>query len=105
MKLILFLVRRVLSLRYRVKLHWVENLKHDWPILILPNHIALVDPRIMISYLWKYIIASPVASEKYYKLPVLKQVMQMKYIDKILRVLSENKPLIISQIICLKILK
>lgn len=77
MKLIFFLVRRVLSLRYRVKLNWVENLKHDWPILILPNHIALVDPRIMISYLWKYIIASPVASEKYYKLPVMKQVMQM----------------------------
>lgn len=77
MKLVLFLVRRILSLRYRVKLHWVENLKHDWPLLILPNHIALVDPRIMISYLWKYIIASPVASEKYYNLPVLKQVMQM----------------------------
>jgi hypothetical protein len=42
---------------------------------LLPNHIALVDPRILISYLGQYIIASPVASENYYNLPVLKQVM------------------------------
>jgi hypothetical protein len=43
--------------------------------LILPNHEALVDPRILIAFLGKYIIASPVASENYYNLPVLKQVM------------------------------
>lgn len=75
MKLILFIVRLVLSIRYKVKLTWVENLKHNWPILILPNHEALVDPRILIAFLGKYIIASPVASENYYNLPVLKQVM------------------------------
>ncbi len=77
MKLILFFVRLVLSIRYKVKLHWVENLKHNWPVLILPNHEALVDPRILIAFLWKYIIASPVASEKYYNLPILRQAMDL----------------------------
>jgi len=77
MKLILSIVRLVLSIRYKVKLTWVENLQHNWPILLLPNHMALVDPRILIAFLWKYIIASPVASEKYYNLPILKQAMDL----------------------------
>ncbi len=76
-KIILFLVRRVLSLRYKVKLKWVENLKHDWPILLLANHVALVDPRILISFLGKYLSISPVASEKYYNKPWIKQVMDL----------------------------
>ncbi len=77
MKLVLFVVRLVLSLRYKIKIKWTENLQHNWPILILPNHVALVDPRIMISFLWKYLKVSPVASEKYYSKPVLKQVMDL----------------------------
>ena len=75
--ILLFIVRRVLSLRYRVKLTWTENLKHDWPILILPNHVALVDPRIIVSFLWKYLSISPVASEKYYNKPGMKQIMDL----------------------------
>ncbi|MCD5380335.1 1-acyl-sn-glycerol-3-phosphate acyltransferase [Candidatus Gracilibacteria bacterium] len=75
MKIILFLVRRILSLRYSVDLKGVENLKHAGPVLILPNHVALVDPRIIISFLGKYLNVSPVASEKYYNKPVLKQIM------------------------------
>lgn len=77
MKLILFFFRRLLALRYRINLSWVEKLKHDWPILILPNHVALVDPVIMISFLWKYLKVSPLASEKYYNKPVLKQIMNI----------------------------
>lgn len=75
MKIIFFFYRLILSLRYRVRMFWTDHLKHNGPLLILPNHIALVDPRILLTYLGKYIIASPVASEKYYNLPVLKQVM------------------------------
>ncbi len=77
MKILLFITRFVLSLRYRVVIKQVENLKHDWPVLIFPNHVALVDPRILISFLWKYLKVSPVASEKYYNKPVLKQVMDL----------------------------
>lgn len=75
MKIILFFVRRILSLRYKVKITWADILKHDWPVLILPNHVALVDPRIIVSFLWRYLSVSPVASEKYYNMPVLKQIM------------------------------
>lgn len=75
MKIILLLVRKILSLRYRVTLKGVENLNHDGPVLILPNHVALVDPRIIISFLGKYLNVSPVASEKYYNKPILKQIM------------------------------
>ena len=75
MKILLFLVRRILSLRYKVKMKWVEHLTHDGPVLVLPNHVALVDPRIMLSFLWKYLPVSPVASEKYYNKPIFKQIM------------------------------
>jgi len=75
MKIILFFVRRILSLRYKVKISWEKELNHDWPILILPNHVALVDPRILISFLGKYLNVSPVASEKYYNKPWMKQIM------------------------------
>lgn len=77
MKIVLFLVRRILSLRYKIKITWEQHLNHDGPVLILPNHVALVDPRIIISFLWKYLNVSPVASEKYYNKPVLKQVMNL----------------------------
>lgn len=75
--LLLFVVRRVLSLRYKVTVKWTENLSHDGPILLLPNHVALVDPRILLSFLGKHTHISPVASEKYYNTPVLKQAMQI----------------------------
>ncbi|MDD3302769.1 MAG: lysophospholipid acyltransferase family protein [Candidatus Gracilibacteria bacterium] len=77
MKILLFFTRLVLSIRYKVTLKGVENLKHNGPILILPNHVALVDPRIFMAFLGKYIIVSPLASEKYYNLPILKQVMNL----------------------------
>lgn len=77
MKLILFFVRKILSLRYRVRLAWEENLVNNGPVLLLPNHVALIDPRILVSFLWDYIKVSPVASEKYYSVPVLKQIMDL----------------------------
>jgi 1-acyl-sn-glycerol-3-phosphate acyltransferase len=75
MKIILFFVRRVLSLRYKVTLTGAKELNHDGPILILPNHVALVDPRILISFLGKFLAVSPVASEKYYNKPIIRQIM------------------------------
>lgn len=73
----IFIYKFLLSLRYKVKLKWIENLKHDGPVLLLPNHVALVDPQILISFLSKYLKISPVASEKYYNKPGIKQVMQL----------------------------
>lgn len=75
-KILLFIVRRVLSLRYKVDIIWTEHLYHKWPILLLPNHVALIEPRILLSFLGKYIPISPVASEMYYNKPGINQVMR-----------------------------
>lgn len=77
MKIILIFTKFFLSFRYKVNLVWKENLLHNWPVLILPNHVALVDPQILIVFLWKYLKVSPLASEAYYKKPWLKQVMDL----------------------------
>ncbi len=77
MKILLFIVRRILSLRYKVSISGSQKLKHEGPVLILPNHVALVDPRIILSFLGKYLPVSPVASEKYYNKPGLKQAMDL----------------------------
>ena len=77
MKIILYIAKLILSLRYKVKIKWQENLRHDWPVLLLPNHVALIDPQILIVFLGKYLQLSPVASEKYYNKPLLKQVMDL----------------------------
>lgn len=77
MKLVLFLYRMLLSLRYKVKIIWLENINKDSTYLFLPNHVALVDPQILLTYFWKYTKVSPVASEMYYNMPVLKNIMDM----------------------------
>ena len=77
MKIVLWIVRIILSLRYKVSVTWEEHLKHDGPVFILPNHVALIDPRVLLSTLSEYIKVSPVASELYYNKPVLKQIMDL----------------------------
>ena len=75
MKLIILLLRFFLSLRYKVHIIWEENLAHNWPVLILPNHVALVDPQILMVFLNSYLKVSPLASEKYYNRGWIKQIM------------------------------
>ena len=55
----------------------MENLDHNGPVLLLPNHVALVDPRILLYFLGKHMDISPVASEKYYNRFLFKQLMQL----------------------------
>jgi len=77
MKLIILIYKFFLSRRYKVEIKNAEILKHNWPVLLLPNHVALIDPQILMTFLDKYLRLSPVASEKFFLVPVLKQVMQM----------------------------
>jgi long-chain-fatty-acid--[acyl-carrier-protein] ligase len=76
MKLVFRIYRFILSLRYNIIITWRWNLSKYDNYLILPNHVALVDPQIILSCLWKYIKVSPVASEKYYNKPILKNIMK-----------------------------
>ena len=76
MSLFLALYRFLLSLRYDVSITGAELLAGDCPILLLPNHIALVDPQILMSYLGRYRQVCPVITETYYRLPVLNNILQ-----------------------------
>lgn len=65
-------LRLFFSLRYRVSVKGTEALKRVAPILILPNHPALIDPILLTSYLFKYTTAVPVITSAYYDLPIVK---------------------------------
>ena len=71
-KLMKFLIR----FRYRVNIKWLELLDEKWSNLILPSHVALMDPVIMFAFLWDKKKLSPVVTEDYYNIPILKQVFK-----------------------------
>jgi len=75
--LLTFLARLTLRSRYKVNLENPEILEYDWPSLIFPNHIALVDPMIVYSFLYPYVQLSPLASKKYYDKAWFKQIMKL----------------------------
>ena len=62
--------------RYRVEIKWLDLLDSEWSKLILPTHVALMDPVIMFGYLWAKKSLSPVVTEDYYNVPVLKQIFK-----------------------------
>ncbi len=77
MKITTFLLRWILSSRYKIELKNPEILKYDGPSLIFPNHVALVDPIIIYSFLHPYVKLNPLASKKYYDKAGFKQIMQI----------------------------
>ena len=68
------LLRLFLRIRYRVDITWLELMDWDESKLILPSHVALMDPVILSAFLWKKKWLSPVVTEDYYKIPVLKWI-------------------------------
>lgn len=62
----------LLSIRYDIKITWLENMEKDKSHLILPSHVALMDPVIMFTYLSEKGKINPVMTESYFKIPVLK---------------------------------
>lgn len=66
--------RAVLSLRYKVSIKGAEDLKNAVPVLILPNHQALIDPMIFMSQIYRYSYAIPVISSTFYDIPLAKSV-------------------------------
>lgn len=61
-----WLLRRILSLRYRVRLEGFENLDTRDGWLVLPNHPAEIEPVIMASFVWPYLRVRPVLLEEFY---------------------------------------
>lgn len=71
-KLMKFFIR----FRYRVNITWLELLDEEWSKLIFPSHVALMDPVIMFAFLWDKKWLSPVVTEDYFNIPVLKQIFK-----------------------------
>ncbi len=71
-KIIAFKIRILLRTRYKILVKGTEVFQHPSPMLILPNHQALVDPIVLISQIYKYSSVMPVISEIYFDLPVIK---------------------------------
>jgi acyl-CoA synthetase (AMP-forming)/AMP-acid ligase II/1-acyl-sn-glycerol-3-phosphate acyltransferase/acyl carrier protein len=61
----------LLSLRYRISFKNIEVFDSGNPVLVFPNHPALVDPLILISNIWKKKLLSPVMTETYFHTPGL----------------------------------
>jgi len=65
-------VKAVLSLRYKITIKGVDLLQNSSPLLILPNHPALIDPVILLSHFYKDTNAIPVITSTFYDIPILK---------------------------------
>jgi len=69
-RVLAFKIRLLLRLRYKISIHGADILQSQNPTLFLPNHQALIDPFILLSYIFKSSSATPVISAKYYNIPV-----------------------------------
>ena len=71
-KILAFKVRLLLRSRYKVVIKGSEVIQNNSPVLFLPNHQALIDPIIVLSQIFRFTTASPVVTERYFNIPVLK---------------------------------
>jgi 1-acyl-sn-glycerol-3-phosphate acyltransferase len=71
-KILAFKMRLLLRFRYKISIQGSEILQNNSPVLFLPNHQALVDPIIILSHVYRFSTATPVVSEKYFNIPVVK---------------------------------
>ena len=70
-------LRAALSARYRVEIRGAEHLSGPAPVLVLPNHVALIDPVILSSFFAPERILSPLVSETYYRVPAFRPLFDL----------------------------
>ncbi len=80
--LLCYLLRLVLSLRYRIEIRGLDSLsptrlKRDRGILFLPNHPALLDPLFLVLFLWPRFRLRPVVVEYIFRIPWLRFWMKV----------------------------
>jgi len=68
--------RFFLSLRYDVTLKNFEIFDTDAPVVVFPNHPALVDPMLMVSRVAKKKLLSPLMTETYFHTPGLGPIVR-----------------------------
>lgn len=77
--LLSFLLRTfsyILALRYRITFAGLEAFDSQGPVIVFPNHPALVDPMILLSHIGKKRILSPVMTESYFHTPGLGSIIK-----------------------------
>lgn len=77
MKVLARLVYFLLSLRYDISVQGKELLGKDAPYLIMPAHIALVDPIIIRALLRRNMILHPVVTNYFYSSPLLRPIFRL----------------------------
>jgi 1-acyl-sn-glycerol-3-phosphate acyltransferase len=71
-KILAFTLRLLLRFRYKVTIKASNVIQNNTPVLFLPNHQALIDPVILLSHIYRFSTATPVITEKYFDIPVVK---------------------------------
>ena len=78
-KLLAFIARRILALRYRVRVTGAAIARNpEAPgILFMPNHPALIDPVIVLAHLHGKFGIRPLALEDQIDLPVVRELAEL----------------------------
>lgn len=71
LSLVLFMARKILALRYSVEFQHFEIFDTEDPVIVFPNHPALVDPMILISHIAQKKLLAPIMTETYIHTPGL----------------------------------
>jgi long-chain-fatty-acid--[acyl-carrier-protein] ligase len=75
---ICWLTRRLLALRYRVRVSGDDRLRDlAGPVLVLPNHPAMIDPFLALSTLWPWLRCRPLIYTGRVRDPVLKPLARL----------------------------
>src|SRR2546421_10647852 len=76
--LIWALARAIASLRYRVKIQGIEQVRGlKGPVLILPTLPAYMDPTLVLVALWPSLRPRPLQYEGYFRNPLLYPLMKL----------------------------
>jgi 1-acyl-sn-glycerol-3-phosphate acyltransferase len=77
MKIFAKFVAFLLKVRYKVDLKNLESIDEKSNYLVLPNHVAWVDPVIIRSHLRPYIKIRPVVTSDFSKNPALSRIFKL----------------------------
>ena len=93
------LLKFLIKFRYKVSITWLELLDSDNSKLILPSHIALMDPFIVFAFLWKNKKLNPLVTENYYNVPLFKTILNSVWAIPVPDLTKDNKNLDTSAIV------
>lgn len=71
-----FILRKILSLRYNVKIVGLDKIKQNTHTLFLPNHPSHFDPLILTTHLWPRFAPKPMAIEYCFFVPVMQTILK-----------------------------